>query len=299
MVENSWSIDWLSVTFKQGYTELELRKMTSFGFPLKTWARDKGKFGYSQAFVHPYGHTVMSNHARPEMGVHLSYGGRALSSLAEHGITATSLLDWVLGSGGKITRIDLAIDVFGQVIDPCALAVMPRVVTSPGSARKWSSVQGHDGGATAYVGSRKSERFLRIYDKAKEQARSDLLWTRFELELKSDSARAAAKYLNAITDAERPEYIKGLIKNLFNPQDDLFQEIMTGSADPLKTVKDTTDKTYDWLVKSVARSVAKVMARRADIDVWGEFCRAVHAELTAMGYIEPPQGEGEAEAAGV
>lgn len=290
----AWSIDWLSVTFKGDLTDLELRKALSFGFPLKTWQRDKGKFGYSQAFIHPFGIMVMSNHSRPEMGVHVSFSGRALRSLTEQGVTAVEMLVWSLENQGRISRLDLAIDVFDVKIDPIALAKSERVKSEPGTARKWSYIQGHDGGTTAYIGSRKSERFLRIYDKAAEQRRAGELWTRFELELKSDSARAAAKHFALLSDGERPEYIKGLIKALFNPADETFQEAMQGVAEPLKTEKDTEDNTVDWLLGTVARTMAKTMGRRADVNVWDLFCEAVHTNLRAMGHDFAPPSEQDA-----
>ena len=284
-MNTAYSIDWLSVTFKGQATDLDLRKALSFGFPLKTWGRDKGKFGYQQAFIHPFGIMVMSNHARPEMGVHVSFSGRALRSLAEQGQASIDLLKWAINQGGRISRIDLAIDVFDVEINPIELAKCARVKDVPGTARKWSYVKGHDGGTTAYLGSRKSERFLRIYDKAAEQGRSDILWTRFELELKSDSARAAGAHFALLGENERGGYIKGLIKNLFNPDDEVFQTAMEGNAEPLKTAKDTDDKTLDWVMGTVASSVAKLMARRADVDIWGGFVQQVHANLVSMGHL--------------
>lgn len=287
MIETAWSIDWISATFKTGVTDLEVRKAMSFGFPLKTWTQAVARFGYSVCFVHPLGHSVMANYGRPEMGVHLSFGGRALSALDDGGHPAAKLLDWCLKEGAKITRIDLAIDVFGQQIDPMALAECARIEAFPGSAKKWSSVKGHDGGCTAYVGSRKSEKFMRIYDKAAEQKRVDLLWTRFELELKGDAAKAAAFQMGALSDTERPVFVKGLMRALFNPNDALYQSIMDAEAVVLKTVKDTTDKTLDWLLNTVAKSIANTMLRRSDIDVWGMLVEGVHANL-AMGAMGGP-----------
>src|SRR5687768_14864440 len=180
------SIDWLSVTFKSGVSDLELRKALSFGFPLKTWQQTQPRFGYAQAFTHPLGLLVMANYGRPEMGVHLALSGRALKSLAEGGQSATAMLTWSIKQGGKITRLDLAIDAFGIAINPITLAACPRVALEPGTARKWSSVESVDGGKTAYIGSRKSERFLRIYDKAADRGRPGELWPGFEIELKGE-----------------------------------------------------------------------------------------------------------------
>lgn len=282
-MNTAWSIDWLSVTFKNVQSDLDIRKATCFGMPLKTWSEMQARFGYSAAMSHPFGHYVMMNHARPEMGVHLAFTGRSLRTLSEGGIPATQMLAWALDHGARPTRLDLAIDVFDVEIDPIELAAKPRMTDSPGSARKWSSLQGDKGGKTAYIGSRKSEKFLRIYDKAAETGDRSRPWTRFELELKGDSARAASIQMNLLTDLERAEYIAGLIKALFNPNDETFQAAMKAEAVVLKTVKDTEDKTVRWLLNSVPKTLAKAMKARGDLDLWNEFVRAVHANLVNLG----------------
>jgi len=285
-MKTAWSIDWLSVTFKNGVSDLELRKALSFGFPLKTWQQTQPRFGYSAAFTHPLGLLVMANYGRPEMGVHLALSGRALKSLAEGGQSATAMLDWVIKQDGKITRLDLAIDAFEVEINPLKLAACPRVALDPGTARKWSSVESANGGKTAYIGSRKSERFLRVYDKAAEQGRQGELWTRFEIELKGQSARVAGQAMSLLSDAERPHYIKGLIKALFNPDDETFRQVINADAVLLETTKDTDDNTVDWLINSVAKTIAKTMVRRADVDLWNEICVAVHSNLVALGALD-------------
>lgn len=282
-MKTAWTIDWFSSTFKTGVTDLELRKACAFGMPLKTWAQTQPRFGYSAAFVHPFGHYVMLNLVRPEMGVHLAFTGRSLRALQEGGIPATEMLAWAMDHGARPTRLDLAIDVFDVEIDPIELASKPRVEAAPGSARKWSSLQGDKGGKTAYIGSRKSDKFLRIYDKAAESGDRSRPWTRFELELKGDAARAAAVQVRHMTDLERGEYIAGLIKGLFNPDDETFQAAMTAEAVVLQTTKDTQDKTLLWLLNSVAKTMAKTMKARGDVDVWNEFVAAVHANLVNLG----------------
>jgi DNA relaxase NicK len=288
-LNTAWSIDWLSLTFKNGETDLEIRKACAFGMPLKTWSEMQARFGYAAAFSHPFGHYVMTNPGRPEMGVHLAFTGRALHTLSEGGVPATQMLKWALDHNAKPTRLDLAIDVFDVEIDPIELAACPRIKNAPGSARKWSSLQGDRGGKTAYIGSRKSERFLRIYDKAAESGDHSRPWTRFELEFKGQAARAAALQMSLLSDEERPLYIQGLIKALFNPDDAIFQAAMTADAIALKTVKDTDDKTLTWLLNSVSKTMAKTMKARGDTDVWGEFVRQVHANLIALGVDFPSE----------
>jgi len=282
-----WSIDWFSCTFKHGETELDIRKAVSFGYPLRAWSVAQARFGYSFAMAHPFGHYIMTNPARPEMGAHLAFTGRSLAALNDGGIAAVKMLSWALDQNAKPTRLDLAIDVLDTEIDIESLAAAPRVKNAPGSARKWSVVRGHDKGCTVYVGSRKSDKFLRIYDKAAEQGIEGRSWTRFELELKGDAARAAAKQMWLLSDEERPQFIKGLIRALFNPDDELFQSIMDAPAAALVTEKDTRDGTLEWLMNTVSKTLANTMVRRADLDVWNDFVRMVHQQMVALGALEP------------
>jgi DNA relaxase NicK len=52
-----------------------------------------------------------------------------------------------------------------------------------------------NGGNTVYVGSRQSERFVRIYDKAAQLGLAEKQWKRFEIECKGMVARALANML--------------------------------------------------------------------------------------------------------
>lgn len=282
MIQNAWCLDWLSATFKGSISDTDARNATSFGFPARAWTEGTPHFGYSILLAHPFGHTIMSHPGRPDMGVHVSFTGRALRALSDGGITALSMLDWTLREGAKITRIDLAIDVFDEVIDIVALAGKARIKEAPGSARKWKFMKGDDGGCTAYIGSRKSDKFLRIYDKAIESGQKDRAWTRFELEIKGDAAKAVAVQFGMLSDGEHAPYIKGIMKAMFNPDDEFYQKLMAAEAVHIAGEKNTEDNTIDWLLNSVAKTMARTMIRRSDIDVWNEFVRSVHANVAAF-----------------
>lgn len=91
------------------------------------------------------------------------------------------------GAGWKPTRIDLAWDIFHYD------------VTVNQIASYWWGAFGREGkvrsqlissanGATFSIGSRSSQKYIRIYDKAKEQDKA-FSWMRIELELKGDWAK--------------------------------------------------------------------------------------------------------------
>jgi hypothetical protein len=282
MIQNTYCIDWLSTTFKGSISDAAARDALSFGFPKRAWTVGTPRFGYANLLQHPFGHSIMSNPGRPEMGVHVSFTGRSLRSLAQGGISALDMLKWQLKEGGKATRIDLAIDVFDEAIDIVALAGTRRMKDAPGSARKWKFFKGDDGGCTAYIGSRKSDKFLRIYDKAIESGQRDRAWTRFELEIKGDAAKVVAAEFAALSEGEHAAYIKGIMRAIFNPDDTFYQKLMSAPAVVVKTDKDTDDNTLEWLMNSVAKTLAKTILRRSDVDVWTEFVQMVQMNVNAF-----------------
>jgi DNA relaxase NicK len=282
VLNNNWSIDWISVTFKNSISDTAVRAQTSFGFKPKAWTIGTPKFGYAHMMQHPFGHVIMSNPGRPDMGVHLSFSGRSLRAIAEGGHTALSMLEWALREGGKITRLDLAVDLLDIPVDIPMLADCERVKDAPGSARKWSLVRGGDGGCTAYIGSRQSDKFMRIYDKAAETKQHDRAWTRFELEIKGDAAKVASHAFAALREGEHAPYIKGVMKAMFNPIDPLYQELMSVDAVHIAATRDTDDRTLEWLLGSVAKTFARTIHRRSDVDVAKMFLDAVEAEFQAL-----------------
>lgn len=282
MIVNSWAVDWISGTFKDGINDAQCRDALSFGYPKKAWTMSDGKHGYTFMLQHPFSHIIMSNPERKDMGVHVQLGGRALKTIAEGGHSAITMLEWFMREGAKLSRLDLAVDVYDHPIDIIALAQTPRRKESPGTARKWSFLKGDDGGCTAYIGSRHSDKFLRIYDKAIESGNVGRPWTRFELEFKGDAARQTAIRFMATPEAERGAMIKGLMKGLFNPDDAFYQSLMDAESYHIPAAKNTEDNTVEWLLNSVAKTLAKTIIRRSDIDVAALFLDAVQANVIAF-----------------
>jgi len=116
-----------------------------------------------------------------------------------------------VSTADNVTRLDLAVDfesenpVTGVALDVYRQTSHRRSRTGRPATR--SVHISSDGGQTAYVGSRASEQMGRVYDKGVEQRTHapGLKW-RFELELKKESALAAAKALVAAVD-DRAELI--------------------------------------------------------------------------------------------
>jgi len=157
----------------------------------------KAQNGYTEAYKTPQGVVIQRNVDRSDMGIHVSFPGSALRDLRNTGMAgAQEVLRRFLNAGGRISRLDLAKDLTGVGFDyeRTWKALESREYT--GTARSSARMQGHDGGTTIYVGSRQSERFLRLYDKAIESKMDGAQWTRLEIELKGMTARAVATFLN-------------------------------------------------------------------------------------------------------
>jgi len=95
---------------------------------------------------------------------------------------------WELCIGMRASRLDLALDVRTDELLPEELHCWSLV-----AQRRATFISTHENkkrkGFTLYVGSRKSERFLRVYDKSVESNLVTPNITRFELELKGSVAR--------------------------------------------------------------------------------------------------------------
>lgn len=189
------TIDWLAMTFKEltrNGKEFLLRYASNPAVVPET-----PRNGYTAATRDAHGVQVMWNPDRQEMGHHAVFGGSALRDiLSGDGISPITLLSEAVLSGASITRLDLAKDITETEIDLSKVYKCLAKATRSGTARKISRLESVDGGYTIYAGSRQSERFIRIYDKAAESKLSGVLWYRLEVESKGQAARAIATLLH-------------------------------------------------------------------------------------------------------
>jgi DNA relaxase NicK len=94
---------------------------------------------------------------------------------------------------GKVTRLDLAVDVMGSDEKVSNIYNLLRAEPKRYKAQKVTLMDGTSG-STVYVGSRASEKMVRIYDKGAERGTGQK-WLRFEVELKGGAARMEAARL--------------------------------------------------------------------------------------------------------
>ena len=282
-METSFAVDWLSMTFHAG-NEVSPYQAFAFGYSPDRWVGCKPANGYTMALKHPFGHMVMHNPDRPEMGVHLMMGGRALLEIRKQGISGLSIVKWAVENNVNVTRIDLAIDVRGEFIDYQQWHDAPQLKGDEGRSKTRSLVTTKPRGTTLYVGSRQSEKFMRIYDKSAEQ---DLpvtdLWTRMELEIKGKTARKVAATIAGMKNSEVAAYTKGLMRGLYNADIPLYQAILDAQTQHVGSTKDTGHRTLEWLVGTVAKTLAKTIIELDHKPVAEEFWAAVREQMALLG----------------
>lgn len=159
-----------------------------------TYTEVKPNRPYHYAFQSvSFGFVVHYSNNRSEALVTLS--GQVCDHMRTQGLL-NELLPLVAERG---TRIDIALDV--------ETGVTPKAIHDAGFSKRIAShslLESGDG-QTAYIGSRTSERFLRVYKYSPPHPRSHLL--RFEWEIKGKAARSAAQ---AIEKYGTQQVINGL-----------------------------------------------------------------------------------------
>ena len=219
------SVDWLSFTITSlsdvddviaflGYSRMDFDNMAHGGKGYKSMIRLNG-----------YPVSIMFD-GNDDMGIHVDISGSAISEVVRS-FSGTLEVNTPFGPGyeidfnstflrellssirkhGHITRLDLAIDDIGSryftTDDLVSLYFETRIVSKFRNLKNVveSELSGNKTGHTLYFGSRRSDMFLRVYDKQLEQnkknSNSDIPsvifpWVRWEMECKNERANSIA-----------------------------------------------------------------------------------------------------------
>lgn len=156
---------------------------------------------------------------------------------------------FVIAAADTVTRIDIAHDV--------KTSWLPSQVLDAGisSRIKTTSVVKSTTGETVYIGSRSSDRCMRVYRYFEPHPRADKL--RFELEIKGDLAKATAQQI-AVEGVDRVG--RGLAEPIAF-QSPTVQEWFAGSSATIRTQAHQRNlaKTELWLIKSGGAAFRKLI----------------------------------------
>lgn len=183
-----------------------------------------------------------------KQGRKVEWSGSTLNYTEEQ---LSRLFSFVSQMDNKVTRVDYCLDIFGQSFEPsgCVRHIKNRdIITHAQSAiinKDWMK-----GGFTQYVGTKSSETYTRIYDKAAEQ-KIEGRWSRVETVYQGDRAEASLQaYLQH--KSTRP-----LIRaHVEFPKWKAWKRVMVGDKAKL-TVATRRSNTRHWLLEQVAPAIAK------------------------------------------
>lgn len=227
----------------------------------------RAMYGYRTAIE--YRGVVFESEGRDDMGTHIWASGAALAGIAQRigGIdTLTGIIDKVIPA-----RIDLAVDTDTAFVSKFAkLAKHGKLRTR---AKSWSVINSQDNGQTVYIGSRSSNQFLRVYNKASEQGMNGMEWTRIELESKSDAAIAAK---GVILAHNIPFATQSLIRGFCDC--DLPDWKRAFIAEPVYvTSPHRATQTREWLLGVVATAMRRLI-EAGDDTLFEDFVHKVFPE---------------------
>ena len=214
-------IDWLQGTWDHDHRAAsakdlrDLEHATAGVLPADGWehCKNERRHEWSRILRGPGGAELWADN--PRFGVHLRLPGDACERIGTAGLVC------VASRFRKVSRLDLRIDDYDRRKDPAD--IWPRLIGTDGhwcpdvgvvtKVKTGSYLQdAATGGRTCYVGSRSSDRQLRVYDKGAESA-GEIDAIRWELQCRGDKAQAVRRELLAMqTLDELPAVIGGVLR---------------------------------------------------------------------------------------
>lgn len=258
----SQRIHWLEVTFKPASSKKlpdSLSKEGAECYPLH---------GYNSGLKFSDGRMEFTHSARPDMGLHIQWAGDALDTLD---MPALELVKFLSTVGARFTRIDLAVDCqnFGLRAEDATHEIREkRFKCRAKKTPAWFDPT--YGGWTQYLGTKASEIYCRIYDKAAELGISGD-YTRVELVIRGKRASSAAKTIVSGTDFR--SLVAGYIQF---PDWTEWRDVMVADVVTLPTEKRET-ATDLWLLNQCAKTLARRLDELGDDELWFRFLEQVKA----------------------
>lgn len=280
MSELMIKIDWLTLTKKIPSAEIEKRPdkgmlMTVLMVEAQRVGVDVSEFEVTHGDGF-YALHVLFNKSRvrasadfelEKQGIRLVWSGQALTSPT----MGTRVLSAAIENDWKPTRIDVAIDVLNYGV------TVKEIYTQYDAAHGENKQRSVDfkhrpTGDSLYLGSRHSEKMLRIYDKATEQGLSND-WIRFEMEFKGRAAlQVVPKCLTNIYAVGMVHV--GMVSLPHSPLMMAIEEFSQGIPFEFTRHLPSKDGRDKWLYNTVGKTLAKLKAKSPDefatLMVWVE-----------------------------
>lgn len=277
----AYKIDWLSMTKKVSggrfSTLTDLKDLISLTLEM---AQDLGLF-HEDYEIKPSNRfydikivftrvniTISASFAVEKQGFLIVASGRSFSDNDE----ALMWLEQAIENGWKPTRIDLALDVFDSGFSVESVMLAYEFEHAMNRQKKTQFIRSSHGD-TFYVGSRQSEKMLRVYDKAGEQG-VEADWVRYEMEVKGGAAVQVAAY--AISNFKRTAQLHVAMLSL--PNSDigvLLENYAQGEPLEIRNTPSTREGREKWLLNVVAPALAKLIVD--DLGLWNDVYEKINA----------------------
>lgn len=289
MAKTTACVDWVAATFPYD-TKKDAREHVPFHFAddihEDDWTRGHAIPGYSVCFEHRQAKVkVYVNGTRPEMGIHVVMSGGSLAEMRGMGISDRGVINRVLEYGGRVSRIDIAVDVVDSNIVISDLWNRYKNGHCKTPARNGNYIVSHGsmGGDTMYIGKRSSTRMLRIYDKARQMGDAVSNWKRIELEVKKPVAQQVAKAIST----EGVSAIPKLIRNFCDFGTDPAWGAALGTEGILEGMPEVVErKTKEWIL-SLPLTIFRYVDRSGDVDTLKKvIADLLRVESTVSEYLD-------------
>lgn len=254
-MKSTGHLDWLSATFPAEFDE---RILEAYFGKFKTIG--SGGHGYNRRAQTNMGAILLSD-GETRQGKSLTLSANVLGELRALLDTDAPILDLLAAHAGRASRIDLALNLLETTATPAILWADYSSGLVRTKARGNTAMSTAEGGIHAfYLGSRKSDKFLRVYDKALEQKLEGKSWTRLELECRKLVARA---YVESMINQKslRPFINKAISEYADFAASDDFREATTQDDANLPTLGRKEPQFWRWMNSQV---VPAMVSRQLD-----------------------------------
>lgn len=265
---SSQQIDWISFTLPTSAD-----RIWPDDLPTK-FTKGKPFNAYDTAKSFADGRIELQHTTRPEMGIHCILSGVTCSNLRSH---LSEILQVVWSNGGKVTRLDLALnDLCGRIDPQDATNYIAKGEIKTRAKQFPIFSDPHLGGYTQYVGKMASEVHFCLYDKSAEQGQSGFT-IRAEIRFKGKKADKAARVYQVRGDCR--ELILGFVDF---PTWQQWKDVFDVFPVAIPSEKKDTNR-VTWLLTQVAASMAKQITEEGDeSDILERFKRAIDEQLSSL-----------------
>lgn len=254
-------LDWLSVTFSAAFQQEILEAYVG-----KLKLVGAGSHGYSERWTARGGAILLAG-GSAKQGKSVTFPGTALQDIRAVTSSDLAILGLCRAHRGKASRVDLAIDVFEsglKIADFWAEIQKGNIITHATAFKAIDDVG--PGVNTLYVGSRHSDKFMRIYNKALEQDIDNLAWVRLELQCRRLVARSYVEGMSKMQEI-RPFINRAIDEFASFPTLDEYRAVVADDDAEIPVQGRTPPAFWRWIASQVVPSMVTRQVEYPEEDV--------------------------------